>query len=339
MLLALGLSAAPGAVAAQVPAGPAPAVAAASTNRLVRIATFNVRTARATSDKRTWLQRAPDVASEILSRKTHIVLLQELGPGRADGKTGTLQGHARQTDSLMAVLKKQGGSRYRIVRATSYFAPGTQHATQGARIIYDSNVVSLVTSCPEKTGTHSYSTSCAFDLPLAAGDSKEKLRSAAYAEFADRRSGHHFFVVSAHLDSRHSGNNTTEKKYNNLRAAQATAVAAKLAKVNTRNLPVVFGGDINSWRNDRGNFAPHRALQARGYSDTSIAKVRINYAYSTVNHFDKTLNPSKSSAGGVRLDVVMARGVKGTTRLENKMLRVDASRPSDHNMVLADILL
>jgi len=343
VLLALGLSTAPAttvAVAAPVPAGPVAAVAAAaSASRLVRIATFNVRTARATDDKRSWLQRAPDVANEILTRKAHVVLLQELGPGRADGKTGTLQGHARQTDSLMSLLNKRGGSRYRIVRALPYFAPGTKHGTQGARIIYDSTVVSLITRCPEKTGTRSYNTSCAFDLPIAAGDSKEKLRSAAYAEFADRRNGHHFFVVSAHLDSRHSGNNTTEKKYNNLRAAQAAAVATRLAKVNTRKVPVVFGGDVNSWRNDRGNFAPYRALRAKGYSDTAIARVRINFAYSTVNHFDTTLKPSKSSAGGVRLDVVLVRGAKGTTRLENKMARVDATRPSDHNMVLADILL
>jgi endonuclease/exonuclease/phosphatase family metal-dependent hydrolase len=341
-MLALALSTVPAAnfaAATPLPAGPLPTVAAASANRLVRIATFNVRTARATSDDRTWLQRAPDVANEILTRKAHIVLLQELGPGRADGKTGTLNGHIRQTDSLMSALVKKGGGRYRLVRATPYFAPGTKHATQGARILYDSNVVKLVTNCPEKTGTRSYNTSCNFDLPIAAGDSREKLRSAAYAEFADRRNGHRFFVVSAHLDSRHSGNNTTEAKYNNLRAAQARAVADRLAKVNPQKRPVVFGGDLNSWRQDRGNFAPHRALVAKGYSDTSIAKTRINWAYSTVNHYETTMKPSKNKAGGVRLDVVMAKGAKGTTRLENKMTRVDRTRPSDHNMVLADILL
>jgi endonuclease/exonuclease/phosphatase family metal-dependent hydrolase len=344
LALSLGLGLLPAtAHAAPVPAGPVPAVkAAANANnaRLVRIATFNVRTARATSDKRTWLKRAPDVAREILSRKNHIVLLQELGPGRADGKTGTLKGHVRQTDSLTSALKKLGGSRYKLVRATPYFKPGTKHGTQGARILYDSKVVKLITNCPETTGKHSYSTSCAFDLPIAAGDSKQKLRSGAWAEFADKRNGHRFFVVSSHLDSRHSKSSKTEKKYNNLRAAQARAIANKLAKVNPKNRPVVFGGDINAWRNDRGNYAPHRAFISKGYVDTaSLAKVRINYGYSTVNHFSTTLAKSKSKAGGVRLDVVMAKGAKSVNRHENKMSRVDRTRPSDHNMVLADILL
>jgi endonuclease/exonuclease/phosphatase family metal-dependent hydrolase len=335
----------PAAHAVPAPAGPVPGVnatvaaAAAKGPRLVRIATFNVRTARATSDKRSWLQRAPDVASEIRSRKTHVALLQELGPGRADGKTGSLKGTARQTDSLTSTLKRQGAGYYKLVRNTSYFVSGTKHGTQGTRILYDSRIVKLVTRCPNTTGKRTYSTSCAFDLPIAAGDSKELLRSAAYAEFVDRRNGHHFFVVSAHLDSRHSKNNTTEARYNALRAAQARAVAAKLARVNPRNRPVIFGGDINSWRNDRGNFAPHRALRAKGYRDTASAKNRINYAYSTVNHFKTTMVKSKSKAGGVRLDVVLARNAKGVTRHENKMARVDASRPSDHNMVLADILL
>ena len=334
----------PAAQAVPAPAGPAPAAnalaaARATAPRLVRIATFNVRTARATSDSRSWLQRAPDVASEIRSRKTHVVLLQELGPGRADGKAGTLNGNTRQTDSLTSTLKRQGAGYYKLVRSTSYFVSGTKHGTQGARILYDSRIVKLVTRCSNTTGKRTYSTSCAFDLPIAAGESKELLRSAAYAEFADRRSGHRFFVVSAHLDSRHSKNNTTEARYNSIRAAQARAVADKLARVNPRNHPVVFGGDINSWRNDRGNFAPHRALTAKGYRETATAKSRINYAYSTVNHFKTTMVASRSKAGGVRLDVVMAKGAKGVTRHENRMARVDASRPSDHNMVLADVLL
>jgi endonuclease/exonuclease/phosphatase family metal-dependent hydrolase len=268
-----------------------------------------------------------------------VVLLQELGPGRADGKTGTLKGNIRQTDSLVSTLKKQGAGYYKLVRNTSYFVSGTKHGTQGARILYDSRIVSLVTKCPNLTGTRTYSTSCAFDLPLLAGDSKEKLRSAAYAEFSDRRNGHRFFVVSAHLDSRHSSNNTTEAKYNALRAAQARAIADKLARVNPRNRPVLFGGDINSWRNDRGNFAPHRALVSKGYRNAVTAKNRINFPYSTVNHFKTTMAKSKSKSGGVHLDVILAKGSKGATRHENKMARVDGSRPSDHNMVLADILL
>jgi endonuclease/exonuclease/phosphatase family metal-dependent hydrolase len=316
----------------------AAAASASSKPKVVRVATFNVRTARATQDKRSWLKRAPDVAREILARKPGVVALQELGPGRADGKKGTLKGRIRQTTSLTKTLRSLGGGRYKLVRETSYFKPGTKHGTQGARILYDSSRYTLKTRCPEKTGKRSYNTACAFDLPLAPGDSKEKLRSAAYAEFADRSTGHRFFVTSAHFDSRHSKNNKTEAKYNRLRASQARAVANKLARVNPKKRPVVFGGDINSWRTDRGRYAPHRALVAKGYRDTSTAKVRVNYAYTTVNHFDVKLKKSKSG-NGTRLDVIMVKGGHGVKRYENKMAVVDRARPSDHNMGLADILI
>jgi endonuclease/exonuclease/phosphatase family metal-dependent hydrolase len=330
--LSLGL----GLLPATALAAPVPAVSSAS-SVTERIATFNVRTARATSDKRTWLQRAPDVAREIMTRRPKVVLLQELGPGRADGKTGTLKGHVRQTDSLLSALQDQGGGYYKLVRNTSYFAPGTPHGTQGARILYDSRSIGLVTTCPNMTGKHAYSTSCAFDLPIASGDSKELLRSAAYAELVDRRDGQHFFAVSAHLDTRHSGNDTTEAKYNAVRSAQARAVVAKLAKVNPENLPVVFGGDLNSWRNDRGDFAPHRTLVGKGFVDTAATKNRINYAYPTINHFATTLAPSTSKDGGVHLDAILTRGATKVSRWENMMAPVDSARPSDHNRVLADI--
>lgn len=302
---------------------------------LVRVATFNVRTARATHDKRNWLRRAPDVAREILARRPGVVALQELGPGRADGRRGRLKGHTRQTTSLTTTLRRLGGGRYRLVRTTAYVAPGTRHGTQGARILYDSYRYTVKSRCAETTGGRKYNKSCAFDLPLAAGDRRKLRRSAAYAELADRRTGRRFFVVSAHLDPRHSGRRRVEARYNALRARQAAVVAARLARVNPRHRPVVFGGDINSWQSDRGRYAPHRALAARGYRDAANAAVRVNYTYSTINHWRVRLKRSRGSAP--RLDVLLVKGGKGSTRYENKMASVDRSRPSDHNMGLADI--
>jgi len=304
----------------------------------LRVATFNVRTARAVQDKQSWLQRAPEVAREILSRSPGVLALQELGPGRADGKKGTLQGTQRQTDSLTAALRARGGGRYRLVRSTPYVAPGTPHGTQGARILYDSSRYTLLSRCSDKTGKRSYSSSCAIELPLAAGDSKTLRRSAAYALFRDRRTGRQFFVASAHLDSRHSKSARTEVKYNALRARQAAAVANKVAALNTRRVPVIFGGDINSWQTDRGHYAPHRALVARGFRDATAASVRLNIAYPTINHF-KTKVQKSGSGSGVRLDVVMVKGGRQLKRYENKMAPVDPARPSDHNLVVADIVV
>jgi endonuclease/exonuclease/phosphatase family metal-dependent hydrolase len=315
------------------------AAEAASKATTVRIATFNVRTARATQDKLTWLQRAPLVAREIVVRNPGVVALQELGPGRADGRTGTLKGQQRQTDSLTAALARVGGGRYKLVRTTSYLPPGPKHGTQGARILYDSSRFRLTSSCPDHTNGRGFNTSCAIELPVASGDGTNLRRTAAYARFQERRTGRSFFVASAHLDSRHSKNNATEAKYNALRARQAATVANTVARVNTRNLPVVFGGDINSWQTDRGKYAPHRALIARGYRDASAARLKYNYAYPTINHFKTTVKKSKNKRGGVRLDVLMVKGGQGMKRYENKLAAVNPKRPSDHNMVIADVVL
>jgi predicted extracellular nuclease len=338
----VGLGLTPSTLSATVstPSGLAPSTAtAASTSTTLRVATFNVRTARATQDKQSWLRRAPAVAREILSRKPGVVAVQELGPGRADGRTGTTQGTARQTQSLLSALAAAGGGQYRLVRSTPYVAPGTSHGTQGARLLYDASRYSLESSCPDTTGKRSFSRSCSLELPLIAGDREKLRRSAGYAAFRDRRTGAGFFVASAHLDSRHSTSATTEAKYNRLRARQAAAVADTVARVNSRNWPVVFGGDINSWQSDRGRYAPHRALVARGYRDAVTAKQRVNFAYPTINHFKTTVKKSKSRAGGVRLDVVLMKGGHGVKRYENKLVRVSSARPSDHNMVLGDFLL
>ena len=337
--LALGVGLAPAALqAAPTAATPAAVAADRPQATALRVATFNVRTARATSDQRTWLRRAPDVAGEILARNPGVVLLQELGPGRADGKKAKLNGSLRQTTSLTDTLGRMGGGRYKLVRSTAYVAPGSAHGTQGARILYDSSRYALETDCPEMTGKRAFNPSCAFDLPVAAGDSERLRRSAAYAEFRDRRTGQRFLVVSAHLDSLHSKSNRVEAKYNGLRASQARAIAHRMAAINTSGLPVVFGGDINSWQTDRSRHAPYRVLVAKGYRDTASASKRINLAYPTVNHWRTKLKKSKRGSGP-RLDVVLVKGAKKAKRYENKMARIDSARASDHNMVVTDVLI
>jgi endonuclease/exonuclease/phosphatase family metal-dependent hydrolase len=322
---------------ADAPAAAHPSVAllAAAPQVKVRVATFNVRTARATGDKRNWLARVSDVSREILSRRPGVVLLQELGPGRADGKKAKIKGAARQTTSLTARLRALGGGSYRLVRSFSYTAPGTSHGTQGARILYDSSRFRLLSHCPETTGKSNYNPSCAFDLPVASGDSKNHRRSAAYAKFAERQSGRQFWVVSVHLDNRH-GSNAQDARYSRLRVSQSAAAIARVARLNTTGLPVMFGGDINSWATDRSRYAPHRYLVSKGYRDSVTAPNPINHLYPTVNHFRTT---QKKTKNGVRLDVVMVKGAKRFTRWENKMDRVDTTRPSDHNLVVADVVI
>ncbi len=328
----------PSSYAAALPQAPVPAVTAAPAakkSESIRVATYNVRTARARGDKRNWLARVDDVARDIVAGRPAVVLLQELGPGRADGKKAKIKGAARQTTSLTANLAKLGGQRYKLVRSTSYVKPGTSHGTQGARILYDTSRVTLLSNCPETTGKKAWNASCSFDLPVAAGDGKSHRRSAAFAKFRDKRTGEGFWVVSTHFDNRH-GSKAKDAKMSRLRVAQAAAVVSRMAKLNTSGLPVVFGADINSWESDRSGYAPHRYLVGKGYADTVYAPVRVNLGYPTVNHWKATLKKAKRG-NGVRLDVVMVKGAARVLRWENQMQYRDSTRSSDHNMVLADI--
>lgn len=309
---------------------------APASGTLIRAATFNVRTARATKDARNWLVRVGDVASEIRIRRPAVVMMQELGPGRADGQTISLGSAPRQNTSLLTELQSQGVSSYRLVRTTGYVKPGTQHGTQGARILYDTTKLRLLTDCPETTSGSGWNPSCSFDLPIL-GSNEDERRRAAYAEFAEIATGKRFFAVSAHLDSRHSSNTTTEGKLNALRGQQAAAAVDGVARVNADQVPVIFGGDVNSWQANRVGYAPHDALVARGFRDSASAQVAYNLKYSTINHFEKTVKASNTY--GSRLDLVMAKGVKGINRYENKVVVTSSARPSDHNMVLGDIVL
>lgn len=309
----------------------------------LRVATFNVHTATTTTGVRPWLQRVPRVASTILSRNPGVVSLQELGIGRADGSNLSTVGALTQVQSLLDTLKAQGGGRYQLVRRTRFVAPGTPEAIQGARILFDSTRYRLVGSCPETSdglplSNLSYSSSCTIALPLLSTDSAWTRRHASYAVLADRATGKQFYVVSAHLDQRHSGAYATERVYEQLRARQVDAVIARIGQLNTSKLPVVLAGDLNTYQTNPGGYDAHDAVVAAGYYDTAAATTQVNRRYSTMNHFACTV-AIPGSGWGSRLDVVTVKGVWGAPRWENLLAANDCSRPSDHNLVVADIRL
>jgi endonuclease/exonuclease/phosphatase family metal-dependent hydrolase len=300
----------------------------------VRFATFNVRTARADrGTSRHWTRRALSVAREIKSRNPGIVAIQELGPGRADGKRVSVRKRLRQTTSLEKALKSVGAGKYQLTRTTAYVKPRSRHGTQGTRILYDTSKFRLISKCREKTGKSNWNRSCAMVMPMTRG----KPSSAAYAEFEHRRTGRNFFVISAHLDSRHSGNRRKERVFDNLRARQARAVYSKVNKL-AHGKPVIFGGDINSWRTKAGRHAPFNYLRSKGFRDSTRAPRKIDARYPTINHWKRTLKPN-APGRQVGLDVIMLNRGKTFRTYENVMKVVDSRRPSDHNMVVSDLVL
>jgi len=305
----------------------------------LRVASFNIRSARNRGNGRPWLKRAGEVAAEIKKANADVVALQEVTPGRADGRSGPSTGSVpRQTNHLVSKLGKIGAGKYKMVQLTSYVKPGTTHGSQGARILYNSSQVSLVSSCPENTGKRQYSTACSFSLPIASGDKASNRRSAAYARFKDKESGKKFLLVSVHLDFRQSGNAALAKKYDALRKKQMATVNAKIAKVRRGNEPVIVAGDYNSWQNRSGGNAPHDYLVGQGYYDTAAAQTTLNRHYPTYNGFKKVLAPSPQGFGN-RLDNILVKGLRGARRYANVTKPKDSSRPSDHSLIYADLAL
>jgi len=320
----------------------APLKAEAITQRTqtnLRAATFNVRTSRADrGTSRHWLRRALSVAREIKSRNPGVVAIQELGPGRADGKKAKIKGALRQTESLEKALKSVGAGKYQVVRITAYVKPGTTTGTQGGRLLYDTERYRLITKCEETTGKSNYNASCSIRLPILSSDGENRRRHGAYAEFEDKRTGQNFFLISIHLDERHSGSLSKEKGYDELRRAQASAAYRKVKALNNHGYPVIVAGDINSWHTKRGSHAPHNLLTSQGFKDAVSAKSQIDSRYPTVNHWKRTLKPN-GPGRQVGLDVVMVKGASSFKHYENVMKVVDSSRPSDHNLVIADVLI
>ena len=301
-------------------------------------ATFNVRSARKVGDERQWLERVPDVARDILRYRPGVVALQELTPGRADGRIGSAADYPRQTTSLLTALRRAGGRQYALVRTTPYVKPGTPSGSQGARILYDTRRYRLLSDCPDTTGRANWSGSCTIPLPLSADKSASQRRKAAYALFADRRTGQRFFVVSAHLDSDHSSDPAKERRLEAHRGRQISAVVDAVSRLDRGRLPVVLGADLNSWQNNRVADEAHEILAARGYYDTSSALQRVNMGYSTLNQFKETVTEHPLQVPA-RFDVVTVSGGRGAARIVNVLEPVDAARPSDHNLVVADVVL
>lgn len=304
----------------------------------LRAATFNVRTAKATSDPRPWLTRVHDVAAAIKSSAPGVVTLQELGPGRADGKGGSTKGSVRQTQSLEDALQALGRARYQLTRVTPFVKSGTATGSQGARILYDTTRYQLLSDCDETTEGSSYSADCTIEMPLLPGRPEGDRRRAVYAKLQDRATGQKFYVTSVHLDSDHSSTVSRELAYEAHRGAQVQAVMDAIAEMNDDDLPVVLGGDLNGWQNNKVADDAHETLAAGGYYDSSSALERVNMEYATVNHFDTTVHPNPTGVGA-RLDVVTVWGGTGALRIENVVKPVDPERASDHNLVVSDVVL
>ncbi|MDQ2625102.1 MAG: endonuclease/exonuclease/phosphatase family protein, partial [Actinomycetota bacterium] len=152
-------------------------------------------------------------------------------------------------------------------------------------------------------------------------------------QFLDKETKARFWFVSLHLTPDPRSTN-----YDALRAKQLTTVLKKIDALNSEKLPVIITGDLNSWHTRAtGNKAQDVLLDA-DFVDTFSTPHTVNEDYSTLNNWAPTMRQYPQGFG-VRLDYVLVRGAVGVTRWENVMSVKDSARPSDHNLVVSEILL
>jgi hypothetical protein len=276
----------------------------------IRVASYNVRVSAADISGHTWAQRTPLVAANIarLSPQPAVMAIEELVPGMWTNKDGGI--------GLAAALAKNGMGRYELTRDTTW----SRNGAGDARILYDPDRLQMISNCDPNTQ------SCGINLPTP----DSHVQVAPYAKFRDSHSGQEFWFVAAHLNS---GNTAATDA---LRGKQAQAIVAAMSKLNTDNLPVIFGADLNSSQTSKGHDAPHGAFVSSGYFDTSAAARQVHLKYNTVNGFATRERPSNYGFGA-RYDAILTRGMPGAHRFEEVI--TGSPYPSDHNMVVADLEL
>ena len=277
-----------------------------TTGSPVRVATYNIHLKSRDVVGHPWPVRTPLVAADIADAKPGIVALTELTPSMwttADGGIG-----------LQAALQNQGMGRYLLTRATNY----TTTTSGDSRILYDPDRYTMVSSCPDTRF------SCAISVP------DTDTHYVPYAKFQDNASGQQFWFVCAHLTS---GNDAATDA---LRGQQVDAIVAGMAQLNTSDLPVIFGGDLNSSQQSTGQDAPHYRFLAGGYYDTASAAAQVNMGYNTVNGYRTTESPSPYGFGS-RYDTIFTLGMPGAQRFVQVL--TTGTYPSDHNLVYADLQL
>jgi endonuclease/exonuclease/phosphatase family metal-dependent hydrolase len=282
--------------------------ASTMTGTPIRAASYNVRLAALDAGTaNSWADRAPRIAQNIAAQQPTIMALQELMPSMWNNQSGGL--------GLGGALQAAGLGRYKLLRDTPYSSttPGD------ARILYDGSKLQLVSNCDPTKPT------CGIVIPDVDHQSVAEV-----AEFRDLASGERFWFVSTHL----AHGNTAD--VDALRATEAQTIVAGINQLNTEGLPVILGGDMNSYQTCPGRNAPHTVLLNDGYYDTSAAATQVNLQYNSYNGFASPEVPSNNGFGA-RLDAIMTSGMPGADRFE--IVRTGAPYPSDHNMVIADLKL
>ncbi len=211
-----------------------------------------------------------------------------------------------------------------------------QNASNGTRIMYNTATVT-----PLAKGAFAYANQV----------SGKTLRYLAWATFRHNASGKEFFFVTTHLSPDSAAVKVLEWK----------ELIAKVAELNTGNLPVVAVGDFNTSKFMAGAEEMLPAMKAAGFGDvmnqqyqvnppvSPRAEVVVNGWINSFNDYRRDITPYSYSTNhakvGNGIDWVFATNSlrvkqwKVVIDFNPATLQINGVIPSDHNMISAVLVL
>jgi endonuclease/exonuclease/phosphatase family metal-dependent hydrolase len=288
-------------------------VAAPAAGPSITVATFNVRTAEATSGP-SWSSRKVGVAAQIAASGAAVVAVQEAGSKSDsyqevvyvgnDGAKHKYRDYDWQFEELDRLLPS-----HQLVSAEEYSLGEGKEST---RIFFDPSKVTL-------TGQSVFAPSTV----------DENLQFVPVAEFTDNVTGKPFTFIALHLANNAAGQD--EKFWSKLRARQANAVISKVKQFAAQGEQVIVAGDMNSnMYTEPGNLVDESFLRA-GFFDAYATPNNQNEFYATFNEF------KGPKASGSRTDYIFTfGGPRGSYGYKNW---TTSAKLSDHFMQSATLPL
>ncbi len=319
----------------------------------VRVGSYNVKCANCSGGK-SWYDRRSAVVSTILGQDVDVLGVQEASQGWLYANDGAssekidLSQFEDLVNRLGAPYALANPARNNCVKSTTptNCVYADQGASQGTKIIYNSDTLSLV----DEGSRH---------LSYVSGGEND--RYVAWAIFTHKASGERFFFANTHLE------NTKGAKYYELRQQQTREILAVVEQENTANLPTYVVGDFNSHKWSRvddstsssvaRDNAPRRIMLAEGdfvdplgnydasmyASRGATVSTRIHTNFDSWNNYESVAKHD-DYVNGTYLDYIFTSPGVGVPEWET-VVKIDAANkfigtiPSDHNMIRATTTL
>ena len=312
-----------------------------SGSKPLTVASFNIRCAncyKSQNLERPWSERRGVVVASILKQKPDVIGIQEASQGWlvSGGKKISLA----QFEDLRSRLRS-GGTPYEVtnphrnncVKSTTPSSCRYQDrgASKGTKVFFNTATVKLISQGSKK-------------LPQCSGCNE---RYVAWAVLEQKSTGQQFFFADTHLEP--------YSQYT-LRKNQSEAMMREIELRRPSRAPAFVVGDFNSTRYATPTNAPYDEVVSHGFVDPlghtykstkisskATAERRIRAHYNSHNNFIRTVPHFSSNENGSNMDYIFTtpmRTLQWETVLDlDSNGKLKGTIPSDHNMVVATVLL